>query len=218
MRARLEPITVLIKLCLVILFFGNCSQKVSINDIQHPPKVVEADQALANVYQALDGKWKGNFLIYEDTARQIKKVDQLYHLDQTILDRPNLKASGNIKVEQVYTSESPFFQRVVITDYYPETKETVVSKGINKVQDGKMWCVVLKPDETVIHEGKLEGEHTIIWQRSEKSPQKVEYFYETVHSNTYEIIGWGYYEGDDLTLMPRFWFYGNYHRMERIDD
>ena len=75
-----------------------------------------------------------------------------------------------------------------------------------------MWCVVRKPDETVIHKGSLDGKSTIIWQRQEQNPQRVEYFRETVLENTYTIIGWGYYEGDDLNLMPRYWFYGDYKR------
>lgn len=209
----LKPGFLLNILILATTFFA-CSRQVPINDIQHPPKVSEADQAFADVYQPLDGKWKGKFLIYEDTAREVKNENQLYQLDRTSLERPGLRNAGHIEVEQHYTSESPFFQHVTITDYYPETGKKVVSKGINKVQNGKMWCVVQKPEETVIHEGSLDGDHTIIWQRSEKSPQKVEYFYETVQAGAYEIIGWGYYDGDDLALMPRFWFYGDYQRVE----
>ncbi|NJK83820.1 MAG: hypothetical protein HC912_08415 [Saprospiraceae bacterium] len=51
-----------------------------------------------------------------------------------------------------------------------------------------------KPEETIIHEGSLENEHTIIWQRDNKNPQKIEYFRETILEDVYEIIGYGYYE------------------------
>ena len=78
--------------------------------------------------------------------------------------------------------------------------------------DGKLLCVVIKPDDTVIHDGYLENENTIIWQRQEKSPQKVEYFRETVDKEFYEIVGWGYYDGDNLDLSPTFWFHGKYER------
>jgi hypothetical protein len=44
----------------------------------------------------------------------------------------------------------------------------------------------------------------VIWQRHEQNPQKVEYFKETVSKDRYTIIGWGYYEGDDITQMPKF--------------
>jgi hypothetical protein len=82
------------------------------------------------------------------------------------------------------------------------------------VQDGKMWCVVHKPDDTVIHEGSTDGPETIIWQRNEQRPQRIEYFRETVKEDSYTIIGWGYYEGDDPTLMPKYWFFGDYKRVK----
>lgn len=56
--------------------------------------------------------------------------------------------------------------------------------------------------------------NTIIWQRTIETPQKVEYFRETVDEKFYEIIGWGYYSEDDLSLSPPFWFYGKYERIE----
>jgi hypothetical protein len=56
------------------------------------------------------------------------------------------------------------------------------------------------------------GEHTIIWQRNEQNPQKIEYFQEEVKDKVYQIIGYGYYEGDDTKRMPRLWFYGRYER------
>ncbi|NJL76187.1 MAG: hypothetical protein HC892_15380 [Saprospiraceae bacterium] len=120
-----------------------------------------------------------------------------------------------IEVEQLYSSKSPYFQKVWIKDTYKDSEgkvKTVKSKGVNKVQGGKMWCVVVKPDETVIHTGRTEGKQTIIWQRHEKNPQKVEYFKETVDTSLYEIIGYGYYDGDELNLSPRYWFYGKYSR------
>ena len=119
---------------------------------------------------------------------------------------------GKIQVTQEYVSESPYFLRVVITDFYPETGKKDVSKGINKIEDGKMWCIVNKPHEKVVHYGKTEGEKTIIWFQNQKTPQRIEYFQETVDELFYEIIGYGYYEGDDTNLSPRLWFHGKYER------
>lgn len=189
---------------------------VKIDNINTPPKAIEADTVFANVYHPLDGTWQGQFKIYEDKDRGVKKAGALDRIGVENLRKFTLQHVNTIEVTQLYQSESPYFQTVEITDIYEEAngqRKEVHSKGVNKVQDGKMWCVVRKPDETVIHEGSLEGQKTIVWQRNEQAPQKIEYFKETVADNTYEIIGYGYYEGDDPTLMPRLWFYGRYDRV-----
>ncbi len=185
---------------------------VPIDDIDRAPAVVEADQAYADVYKSLDGHWKGQFFVFE--AKEIGERDDaiLYNLTREMIQQDRLSIVNTLVVDQFYESESPFFQKVKIMDFYNDKGETEVSLGVNKVQDGKMWCVVRKPSETVIHEGSTEGENTIIWQRTEQNPQRVEYFKETVLASTYEIIGWGYYEGDDVTKMPKTWFYAQYQR------
>lgn len=195
--------------------FFSCKSQIAIDDISKAPKITENDEQFADVFKPLDGKWKGNFKIYEDQNRQSKTEMDLNNISLKNFENPNLKLVGEIEVEQIYYSESPYFQTVEITDFYPKKNEKVVSRGVNKIQNGKMWCVVKKPDETVIHAGSTEGKETIIWQRSEQNPQKVEYFRETVLKNTYEILGWGYYEGDDLNLTPKFWFYGKYNRQKK---
>lgn len=199
---------------LMVLFGGTaCTQpQIPVDNITEVPTFMESDTAYANVYRPLDGIWKGQFEIYLDTARATKDERLLYNLTKVRMDSMPLLLSNTIEVTQVYRSLSPYFQTVEITDYYPEKDESISSKGVNKVQDGEMWCVVRKPDETVIHEGSTDGPETIIWQRSEKTPQKIEYFRETVKDSTYTIIGYGYYEGDDTTLMPKYWFYGAYER------
>lgn len=195
------------------LTFLTCQNPMEV-DIDTHPKFSKADQAFANVYQPLDGTWKGRFIIYEDTDRKKAKKVDLGNISIENLEKKGLKQIGTIDVKQVYTSESPYFQKVTITDTYPESGKSVVSKGVNKIEGGKMLCVVIKPDEVVVHNGSVDeqDEHTIIWQRSEKNPQKVEYFRETVLETTYEIVGWGYYEGDDRKLSPRLWFHGKYVR------
>jgi len=200
-------------LALLLPYLSSCQKETLDTDLFSPPPVLESDRAFANVFTLLDGKWRGQFKIFEDQNRQPKRKDALKNLRLEKFDNPKLKLVGTIEVEQEYQSESPFFQRVKITDFYPETGKKVISQGVNKVQDGKMWCVVQKPDETVIHKGTTHNKRTIIWQRKEQNPQKVEYFQEMVTGNRYEIIGWGYYEGDDLSLMPKFWFYGNYEKI-----
>ncbi len=191
-----------------------CAQVHEINNIKTAPAVVEADKAFANVYEPLDGTWQGVFSIYEDPKPKKVNKDQLIKLTKEQATNKRFKKSYEINVTQVYTSESPYFQRVKITDYNPKTKETEVSHGVNKIQNGEMWCVVHKPSGTVIHEGSTDGPNTIIWQSQQDKPLKVEYFYESISNDTYEIIGYGYYDRDDTKLMPRLWFYGSYDKIK----
>lgn len=198
---------------LLFIFCANlsCSQQQLVDDIDNIPQTVEGDKPYANVFQPLDGTWKGKFIIYEDTNLRPKHEVELEAITIDNLQREGLKQVNAIEVEQIYSSKTPYFQKVTITDFYPETGSKVISMGVNKIQDGKMWCVVRKPDETVIHDGELQG-NTIIWSRNEISPQRKEYFRETVLANSYEIIGWGYYDGDNPKLSPKLWFYAKYQR------
>ena len=177
-----------------------------------PPEFSQADEPFANVYKILDGEWNGEFIILEDSnPRPLSEVN-LTELTNAHIESASLKEVNRIKVNQVYTSESPYFQRVVITDYYPDSDKTEVSTGVNKIEDGKMSCIVDKPNEKIIHHGSTRGDDTIIWSSNQKSPQKIEFFQETVGEKFYEIIGYGYYAGDDATISPRLWFYGKYER------
>lgn len=199
-------------LLLWLLPLAACRQQVPVDDIENVPIPSAADSAFANVYQALDGNWSGDFEVFRDDSRGARDENLLSNPEPSALSRPNVHSIQVIRVRQRYESVTPFFQKVEIRDLYPEDGHTVLSKGVNKVQDGRMWCVVHKPDETVIHQGRTDGPQTIIWQRQEENPQKIEYFRETVSADRYTIIGWGYYEGDDTSLMPPYWYYGVYNR------
>lgn len=189
----------------------SCAQQIPIDDIINQPNFKESDQVYQDVYKTLDGTWEGTFYIYQDTSDREKiEVEQLNFPQKIMLRELPLKLTDTIIVKQVYKSYSPYFQTVTITDYYPAQDKYVTSKGVNKIQDGKMWCVVHKPDETIIHEGALDGEETIIWQRDISDPQSKEYFRETVTEETYDIVGWGYYGDSDTARMPPYWFYGQY--------
>jgi len=186
--------------------------QVAVSDIETAPTPTKADGEYADVYKALDGTWRGEFKIYvrddqPDGPSQPKDLEPaMWALDAFRLDQ-------TIQVEQRYVSESPTFQRVTITDTYADGR-VVTSKGVNKVQDGKMWCVVKKPDDLVIHEGSRQGEDTIIWSRNRDQPRAVEYFVETVGPKTYTIMGWGYYGADDPARAPRMFFESTYRRVE----
>ncbi|MBX2842242.1 MAG: hypothetical protein KTR26_10745 [Flammeovirgaceae bacterium] len=83
------------------------------------------------------------------------------------------------------------------------------------MENGKLICVVNKLNEQVIHQGSLDGKHTIIWSRNLTNPLKIEYFRETVYADSYSIIGWGYYGNDNPKLSPKTWFRGQYKRIKK---
>ncbi|WP_109302179.1 hypothetical protein [Aquimarina sp. AU474] len=201
-------------ICVLFISWINssCQDKIAIDNIDIIPTTTEKDKQYANVFKILDGTWKGEFVIYKDQQQVPKNQIDLKNISRSNLTKKGLKQINAIQVEQIYTSTNPYFQQVVITDFYPDTDQKIISKGVNKIQNGKMWCVVKKPDETVIHTGSTEGDYTIIWQRNEQKPQKIEYFKETVSSDSYEIIGWGYYQNDDPKLSPPLWFYAKYKK------
>lgn len=194
------------------VFFA-CSSQVPVQSIEEIPKLSEADKKYADVYKALDGVWQGKFYIFESKNGQDTGIAKPMHFPGPKIEDKGLSLKTIIEVKQEYVSETPYFQRVTIRDTYADNngkKSVIKSLGVNKIQDGKMYCVVIKPNETIIHTGDTEGKDTIIWQRNISSPLKVEYFVETVKGNTYTIKGWGYYGKDNLKLTPRIWFYGKY--------
>lgn len=199
-------------LCFAAFFLFSCSgPQVAIEDIDRAPKPSDADQTYADVYKMLDGTWKGVFKIYVDTRGQTDGEPKPQTFDPEAWQNPPYKLSSQIDVTQVYTSETPYFQRVKITDRYANG-DVVESGGVNKIQNGKMYCVVKKPDDLVIHDGVLEGADTILWQRHRETPKAVEFFRETVSDDTYRIVGWGYYGSDDVTKAPRMFFDASYQR------
>lgn len=185
-------------------------------DLSAPPPVTDADRPLAGAFAPLDGVWKGTFRIYTDTRGQ-RDAPNPERLDPAGFAKPPYALQSQISVTQRYTSESPYFQRVVIEDTYTDGSgqmRVVRSQGVNKVQDGKLWCVVVKPDDTVVHIGEHPDAKTLIWSRDVRDPLRVERFDEVVEANTYTIVGWGKYAGDDPAKSPRMFFHGVYTRQE----
>jgi len=178
--------------------------------------VLSKDAPFANVYKILDGSWMGTFFIYEDERGQMKGSVDEERIDRAYLQQLPLREVGRVSVKQSYVSVSPYYQKVEIEDTYLENgvQKIMKSHGVNKIQDGVMWCVVQKPEEKVVHRGSTEGDHTIIWGRRVKDPLNIEYFRETVKSDTYEIVGYGYYGQDNPDLTPKTWFHGTYQRQD----
>ena len=193
-----------------------CSNKLEESQII-PPIPAFPMEHYAHVYQSLDGTWEGKFHVYSDTRGQQKAQAAPQNIDKAYFDSLPLKEEMSIDVQQIYKSISPYLQTVNITDTYTDAngkKKVVKSSGVNKVEKGRLWCIVNKPDETVEHVGRKEGKATIIWQRDIRQPKKIEFFKETVLADTYTIIGWGYYGNDDPKLSPKTWFFAEYKRQK----
>jgi len=197
---------------------GGCdpgSVDQSLTDITTAPVVTAKDRRLAGVYSPLDGVWVGEFRIFASPDGQSVGPARPREIAGVTIATPPLRALQTIRVRQEYVSDSPYFQRVTIRDTYSDAKgeRTVESRGVNKIQNGRLWCVVKKPNETVIHQGSAPSPGVIIWERDQRSPLKIEYFHETVRANAYTIRGWGYYGKDDPEKAPRLWFLGEYKRI-----
>jgi len=171
------------------------------------------DSIYAGVFLAWDGNWEGKFIIYSDPLGQQSRASERILIDSSFINK--LPVSQVIQVHQRYKSISPYYQEVQITDSHIKNNDTidVESMGVNKVENGKLWCVVQKPEERVVHNGILKKPNTLIWYRHETSPLRKEYFVEEVHDNSYTIMGYGYYGDDNPTLEPRTWFYAKYHHV-----
>lgn len=185
---------------------------VAITDMKTIPKVSPKDKKFANVFKLLDGTWKGEFKIYVHESGQTD-AGRPKKLTPEAWTKPPYKLQSKLNVMQVYKSESPYFQRVKVTDIYADGRK-VVAHGVNKVQDGKLYCVVKKPDDMVVHDGITEGKDTIIWSRNRAKPQSIEYFREKVTKSEYTIHGWGYYGGADPKKSPTHYFSAVYKRVK----
>lgn len=196
---------------LLFLFFVACNSQIAQQNNRLPPVPVFDNETYAGVFRPLDGNWEGKFMVYTDPRGQQIGVALPQAISYEQLQGLPLEVTTIIEVKQFYQSQTPYYQTVEIEDTYQDGK-TVRSTGYNKVEAGKLLCVVNKPDEQIIHEGLTDGEHTIIWQRDLRNPTKIEYFQETVKQDSYTIVGWGYYGNDDPSKSPRTWFYGEYKR------
>ena len=197
------------------IFIFQCAPQVNVDQDLSKPVYTEADLTYKNVYAPLDGIWQGTFHIYTDPEGQrTGQVDHRHIGEYLDAGRPHWQ-SDSLQVRQTYHSLSPYFQKVTITDTYIKDGDTtlVIAEGVNKVEQGKMWYVVQKPDEKIVHLGELQGGHTIIWSRNANNPLRKEYFKETVSADSYDIIGYGYYGEDDPHLLPKTWFFARYNRI-----
>ena len=204
-------------LAAVLLIVSQCQgqEKDTPDQNMSEPLATEADQQFIDVYQALDGRWAGQFHIYEHPKGQDYTADIPAKLSKEFLDKLGAIENNRIDVQQEYQSTSPYFQKVSITDTYLENgaSKEVESFGVNKVENGQLWCVVQKPTEKIVHRGSSPEKDVIIWQGQSADPPRKEYFYETVHENAYEIVGYGYYGTDDHAKNPKTWFWGKYVRV-----
>ncbi|MBK8506520.1 MAG: hypothetical protein IPL46_32585 [Saprospiraceae bacterium] len=199
--------------CGLLLTVNKCRNIESVNDLSHPT-FSESDTIYHGIFMPWDGIWEGSFEIYKDPNGQ-QTSD---HTDLTMADTirvRNYQLTNTVGVRQKYESVTPYYQLVEITDTYVNAHDTVkaTAKGVNKVQDGQIWCIVDKPDDLVIHLGRQVSPGTLVWSRNEQGPLRKEYFLESIVGNTYFILGYGYYGEDDPNLSPRTWFVARYRHI-----
>ena len=141
------------------------------------------------VFAELDGTWKGTFVGYDQTGKELYRID----------------------VTQIYKTVSNTTQAVIIRD---RMQDGTIIKGegenvARRTPDGEfvLTCEVRKSNgEQVHHRGRRivgpAGRTSIIWSSS--GPDRVETFRESVHregkETIYEINGMGRY-GETLILM-----------------
>ncbi len=198
----------LIRFVIIIFLFFTAQVFISCNNNKNPKN-------FANVFKPLDGMWEGNFYIYEDTLGQRKGKAQPTEISEEYIRSLPLKLISVIKVKHIYTSLNPYLQKGKITDTYLNSNGNTTithSSATNKIENGKLFCILNKPQEKIIHTGNYLGNNTIIWSRKILKPLKIEFFKEKVDSTKYIIVGWGYYGKDNPNLTPRTWFYGNYSK------
>ena len=199
---------------LALIVMQSCQGPAPVVDMeQHPP--IREDLLFQNVFAPLDGIWKGTFYIYYDSTGQQSRFDQPDTISETWLRSKPLVLKDSVQVHQQYTSITPYYQQVSITDTYIQPRDTqvVVSEGINKVEQGKLWCIVKKPDELIVHSGEHPALGVLVWSRNVTKPFRKEYFRETVAEDEYSIVGYGFYGDDNPKLAPRTYFLGTYHRV-----
>ncbi len=200
----MKYLSVLLLICFLI--FNACNRNNS-----------DTKENLSNVFKPLDGKWHGVFKVFIDENGQQHGLAQPQEIDFNILNKPSLKLQSLIEATHIYKSVNPYRQEGEIIDIITKidgSKDTIRSSVINFVEKDKLKCIVNKPTEKVIHDGKYLDSNTIIWQRKINNPLKIEYFKESVIDNHYKIIGWGYYGKDNPELTPRIWFYADYLKTE----
>ncbi len=100
---------------------SSCQNNSAIDTIQDIPKTTKEDQKYASVFKILDSLWKSKFLIFEDQNPVRKDQLDLENISLSSLQKRNLKQINSIDVAQIYTSETSYFQKGTITDYYPNT-------------------------------------------------------------------------------------------------
>ncbi len=172
----------------------------------------DEDLKYADVFKPWDGDWKGQFLVLKDSCLRTQWVTTPEALTVSSIPFLTSEVLDTIYVEQNYCSVSPYFQNVIIRDSSYSSNEIEIIEAVNKVQNGSIVGMIKKGDEIQSLSGIKIDRGFIIWMRKEGG-KSIEVFKETVEKNTYEIIGYGYYDGDDFDKSPKIWFYGKYSRI-----
>ncbi|MFK7772366.1 MAG: hypothetical protein AB8F94_09505 [Saprospiraceae bacterium] len=180
------------------------------DDMELPPVFKAEDEKLANIFKKYEGTWKGNYITIRDNDPLLKTSIDLENLTLDYVTKPGLNLINNLEGEHVFTSKNSYFQEFSFYDFYPREKKTVTTSGNNRVENGKIFRYSKTPTETIIFNGTIKNDSTIIWQFEDEKNYRLEYYQETISGNFLEIIGYKYDELNRLNLAPKKWFYGKF--------
>lgn len=200
--------------------FFSCQNDTETKRTAAPPKQKEAmelapvysaeDKKFADVFKKYEGTWKGNYITIKDNDPLLKTSIDLENLKLDYVTKHGLKLINNLEAEHVFTSKSPYFQELSFYDFYPKEKTTITSSGNHRVENGKLFRYLKNPKETIIFNGTVKNDSTIVWQFEDEKNYRMEYYQETISGNFIEIIGYKYEELNRLNLAPKKWFYGKF--------
>lgn len=121
---------------LILLFLVGCNQKQN------------NEKYYANVFLPLDGTWEGEFKVYIDTLGQREGMFQPKEINFDSIKKLSLKLQSVIKAKHIYKSVTSNRQEGEIIDILTNSDgsvDSIKSKAINLVKNGKLKCIVTKP-------------------------------------------------------------------------
>ncbi|MFK8006612.1 MAG: hypothetical protein AB8H03_09585 [Saprospiraceae bacterium] len=204
--------------------FFSCQNNSAPTRTAAPPKKKDAievapvfsadDEKFANIFKKYEGTWKGNYITIRDIDPLLKTSIDLENLTLDYVTKPGLNLINNLEGEHVFTSKNSYFQEFSFYDFYPREKKTITTSGNNRVENGKILRYSTNQKETIVFNGKVKNDSTIVWQYEDEKNYRMEYYQETISGNFLEIIGYKYDEFNRMNLAPKKWFYGKFAKAE----
>ncbi len=161
----------------------------------------------------LEGTWKGKIYTYSDPRGQVDEAAQPKDFSPKLIIARPTRTEQVTDITETYISDGEFSQRVKVVEKQ-KGKQIYTNHGFRKVEDGIIVNSINKLTGTEKRIGYKDAENNLNWTREERQPQLLEFFKHIRKEDKIRVIGWGYYEGDDLTKAPRIWYLGDLRKVE----